>query len=188
MKWPRYTRAVAIGLGIVALQALLVWVYRSVERARHTAPAVFRAEHLRVRPAPELELLAPDGSRSPLAQLRGRPVLLHFWATWCLPCRDELPGLLQLADDFRQRGELQLVALSVDDDWTVVRNFFGGSLPDAVARDANGDAATRFEVSVFPDTYLLDAAGILRVRFGGARDWTTPAARDALLSALRELR
>src|SRR5262245_26405895 len=90
-------RAVAIVLAIALVQGGAVLAYRWVERGRHAAgTAPFSHERLTPRPAPDLALLGADGSQRRLSDYRGRPVLLHFWATWCPPCKAELPALLAL--------------------------------------------------------------------------------------------
>ena len=92
-------RRIGLTVAVVLLvQGAAVAVYLRVEsrrRSRDAAP--FRSERLRgAKQAPDLELRRPDGAAVRLSELRGKVVLLHFWATWCPPCREELPGLLQL--------------------------------------------------------------------------------------------
>lgn len=173
----RLIRTGGVVLAIALVQGALVLVYVQVEREREAArDQSFLYERIRGEPLRDLILVSPDGNRRALADLRGKPVLLHFWATWCPPCRDELPGLLELA----REEKLQLVALTVDEDWTSVRTFFEGDIPSEVVRDATGAAAAGYEVSNLPDTYLLDAQGWKRLRFAGARDWQTDLARMTL--------
>lgn len=167
-------RPALIVLGaLVALQVAALLIYRAVERSRTSASSRFHAEILRGdRPAPALELLRPDGSRLSLASLRGRPVLVHFWATWCPPCRDELPGLLAAARRHRDAG-LVLLAVSVDEEWPVVRDYFAGQVPPEIVRAADLRAHQRYDVITLPDTYLVAPDGHLALRYGGARDWAT---------------
>jgi thiol-disulfide isomerase/thioredoxin len=185
MQTRRHLRILTSILAFVLVQGLAVLGYRWVERHRNGARnAGFPYERLSSAPALGLVLLRPNGTRRTLAELRGQPVLLHFWATWCPPCRAELPGLLELGHELQRAGELQLVALSVDSDWAAVREFFGGRLPPEVSRDAAGSAAAHYDVSTLPDTYLLDAAGSVRLRFNGTRDWRSELARDTLRKEL----
>jgi thiol-disulfide isomerase/thioredoxin len=180
----RSLRVSAVVLGLVALQGLLVLVYRSVEEGRRApAEAKFRFERVPSRPAPDLLLADLDGKSRKLSALRGRPVLLHFWATWCPPCRDELPSLIALGSELSSAGRLQLVAVSLDADWKEVREFFGGDVPREVVLERSGLSQESYDLSTLPDTYLLSADGMLLARLGGARDWQTPPARDALLQA-----
>ncbi len=102
--------------------------------------------------------------------LAPRDGLLHVWATWCAPCRDELPGLLEAA-----RGEgTPLVAVSVDENPASVEAFFGGAVPAEIARDP-GMAAT-LGVRDLPVTFRIEA-GRLVERVDGAREWSSEAAR-----------
>lgn len=156
--------------GLLVAQALAVWLYLSVERERRDGGARELA-HERIDGRPVLvdaALQRDDGRVIPVDTLRGKPVLLHFWATWCPPCREELPGLLQLE---AQHPGLRVVAISLDDEWPIVRDYFGGAVPPGVFREPTGQLVKAFEVSGLPDTYLLDARGGARVRFGGARTW-----------------
>lgn len=185
MNGARHIRIVGIVLALVASQGLVVLVFRWVEHDRATTKeSTFRSERLPRAAAPDLILSSPDGSSRRLADLRGKPVLLHFWATWCPPCKEELPGLLEIGRELARAGDLQLVALSMDQDWVAVREFFNGEIPPEVMRDGAGSAADRYDVSTLPDTYLIGADGSMRLRFGGAREWRTELARDALRQAL----
>jgi thiol-disulfide isomerase/thioredoxin len=175
---PRLTK-LGLALLVIAAQAAAIALYRSVEseRDRSAAPPP-RYERLRAR-APDVALTAADGSRTRLTDLRGTPVLLHFWATWCPPCKAELPDLLALGRKLRAAGGPRVIALSVDGDWSALRSFFGGQVPPEVMLDAGGGAAEDYGVSTLPDSYLLSADGALRLRLSGARDW-----RDRRLEAL----
>jgi thiol-disulfide isomerase/thioredoxin len=181
----RTWRTAALALALAALQASAVLGYRWVERRRHAVASAprFSYERLSPRPAPELTLLARDGSRRLLVDYRGKPVLLHFWATWCPPCKAELPALLALGRELEREGGTRLVALATDADWASIERFFDGRIPPSVMRAEARDAATLFEVSVLPDTYLLGPDGSIALRFGGARDWSSESAR----AVLREL-
>lgn len=172
-------RLVFAGVAIATLQAIAIVAYRQVESSREAhAEEPFRYEVLAGSPPlPTGELVRSDGTTLSSLELKGGPVLLHFWATSCPPCRKELPGLLALAQE--QPG-LRVVALAGDDDWAPVREFFGGEVPAAVVRDLSGSFAKSYEVGALPDTYLLDASGAAKVRFNGARNWRTQQARDLI--------
>ena len=183
-------RKLVIGFAtLVGVQALAITLYMSVIRSR-TASRVttFAAEALTPRPSPPLTYSHEDGAQRSLSELRGKVVMVHFWATWCEPCRRELPGLLSVAADLQRDGAFELVAVSVDDEWDEIRSFFGGPIPRPVVRPIGSDVHRRFGASTLPDTYVVNARGELVVRYAGARDWTTESARRHLADMLKEQR
>ena len=179
------TRNVLIGVAVLVLvQASALGLYLVVKRSRAAEPPPFAVEALQPRPAPALAFEHADGSRATLASMRGKVVMVHFWATWCAPCRDELPGLLALADELASNQPFELLAVSVDDDWEKMRRFFSGTVHRAAVRPENADVHRQFGASALPDTYLVDASGQIVQRYAGARDWRTQAARDHLTASI----
>ena len=185
----RNRRTTAIVAAIAAVQVAALLTYRWVERERQASVGEqFPFEQLRTMPAPDITLVRPDGSKQQLATLRGQTVLLHFWATWCPPCREELPRLLALGRELARGGQFEVIAVSLDRDWETVAEFFGTRIPNEVFR-ADGESTKAYGVSELPDTYLIDPNGSLRVRFAGARDWSNESARELFegyLGAARE--
>jgi peroxiredoxin len=116
------------------------------------------------RPAPAYKTVAASGDSVSLEALRGKPVLLNVWATWCHPCRDEIPELQRLYERYRERG-LELVGVSVDavGDDEAIRAFmrrYGMTYP--VWRDPAENVSAAFLVVGVPATFLIDRAGVLR--------------------------
>ena len=149
-------------------------------------------------PAPvEVGLEAPSyatrtlaGDSVSLALLRGKPVLLNVWATWCLPCKEEIPYLESLHAKHAADG-LQIVGVSVDarGDESKITEFardFGMSYP--IWRDPDERVNTRFLAIGVPSTYLIDHDGILRWKHLGTLRPTTPGFADALEAVLKESR
>jgi thiol-disulfide isomerase/thioredoxin len=180
-------KVAAIAVGLALMQGLAVLVYRRVEAGRRAArEAPFSYERLPNRPAPDLKMTTLEGTTRRLVDLEGKAVLLHFWATWCPPCRDELPGLLALGSDPSLIGQLEVVAVSLDSEWGPISEFFGGrAVPAEVVRDASGASKAGYDLMTLPDTYLIGGDGSIRLRFGGARDWRSPEARRVLLDHLK---
>lgn len=114
-------------------------------------------------PAPPFTLVALDGARVSLAGQRGRPVLLNFWATWCVPCRRELP---LLADVARTHPGLRLLAVDEGEERTDVRGFLAGVVGDTppllVLLDGDTAVGDRYSVVGLPATVAVDAAGAVR--------------------------
>jgi thiol-disulfide isomerase/thioredoxin len=169
---------------LVALQLGALLAYRAVEASRRPR-VTFAAEPLRGDAAPAFEAARADGAavsvRWPAAPVR----LVHFWATWCAPCRDELPGLLAFGRALRGHG-LEVVAVAVDDEWSDIAAFFGGAVPPEVVRARDPAAHKRFGVSTLPDSYAVDPGGRLVERFHGARDWRSSAARAHFVHLLEQ--
>ena len=167
-------------IALAVVQALAVAGYLWIERGRTgDAEAPLRAERVSGA-APPLDLRRADGTALTLADLHGRFVLLHFWASWCAPCRVELPELLDLGRALSDDGHrLSVVAAAVDDDWQAIGAFFDGEVPAEVVR-VGDDARRSYDVSTLPDTYLIGPDGTLLVRLGGAREWRRPAAQAQL--------
>jgi thiol-disulfide isomerase/thioredoxin len=113
------------------------------------------------KPAPELQLTTLDGASLTLSALRGKVVLIDFWATWCGPCRDEAPKLVELQREYGPRG-VQLVGISMDDDAEKVKAFYREwhmNYPVALGEAAVGE---RFGgVLGLPAKFLVDKQGRL---------------------------
>jgi thiol-disulfide isomerase/thioredoxin len=128
------------------------------------------------RPAPPLQATDLQGKLWRLSDLRERVVLINFWATWCEPCRAEMPTLQQLAEFY---GEDKLVVLAVNFKESVrkISQYVQGSaLGLNVLPDVQGELTKQWGVSVFPTTILIDGKGRPRQRIRGEVDWTGRAA------------
>ena len=139
-----------------------------------------RYEQVAGQSAVDLLLVRPDGTSRRLTDLRGRFVLLHFWATWCPPCREEFPALIETGRQLAREREFELVAVTLDEDWGVLREFFRGEIPAEVYRDRGGDGSERYDLSTLPETFLLAPDGRPVLRFAGAREWRGAEALDLL--------
>ena len=114
---------------------------------------------LRQRLTPAVHLQTLDGTPWTLASQRGHPVLLNFWASWCEPCRSELPLLEKSAAAWREAG-LRVMAVNFREGEPAVRRYLATnplSLP--VLRDADGSAARAFGVNIFPSTVAINRKG-----------------------------
>jgi peroxiredoxin len=134
--------------------------------------------------APAFRLPSLAGEEVSLEELRGRAVLLNFWATWCKPCEDEMPAMERLHRQLGSDG-LALLAISVDtspEDVEAFRGRLGLSFP--ILLDPQRRVADAYQAFRFPETWLIDREGILVARFIGPKDWDAPAYVDRIRSLL----
>ena len=123
-----------------------------------------------------------DGTTSiHLADYRGKVVLLNFWATWCAPCIEEMPGLTALHHD---RPDLAILAVSIDEDPDAYNSFLVRRHVDlTTVRDPGQAAAKLYHTEGWPETYIIDRQGLIRRKIVGDPDWSNPEIR-AYLSSL----
>ena len=130
------------------------------------------------RPVPKLELNDLAGKPWSLAAMRGQVVVMNFWATWCEPCRAEMPSLELLAQRLEHAG-VTVVAINYQEPLPAIRRFLEAqpvTLPILLDRD--GDATSAWTPRVFPSTVLVDRSGQPRSVVLGELDWTGAAARE----------
>ena len=138
--------------------------------------------------APPYAARALNGDSVSLALLRGKPVLLNVWATWCLPCKEEIPYLESLHGTHAAQG-LQIVGVSVDarGDEEKINEFARDfSMTYPIWRDPDERVNSRFLAIGVPSTYLIDRNGILRWKHLGTLRATTPGFAAALEQVLKE--
>jgi cytochrome c biogenesis protein CcmG/thiol:disulfide interchange protein DsbE len=129
------------------------------------------------RPAPNFRAidLATRDSTS-LERYRGSVTLVNVWATWCLPCRDEMPSMQTLYDSLGSRG-FRIAAISIDEgspeDVAAFAQKFG--LTFDILHDRSGEVERLYQTTGVPESFLLDRRGILVKRVIGAHDWSSPA-------------
>ena len=127
--------------------------------------------------APELKLTGVDGHAVDLADLRGKLVFLNFWATWCVPCRREMPAMERLHRAYRERG-LVVVAVNYKESTREVQAFLEElGLTFVVPLDPKGTVTRTFGVRALPVTYLVDRDGKILWKAQGRRDWDAPHGR-----------
>ncbi len=129
-------------------------------------------------PTPPLDLPDNAGGRWRLADARGQVVLVNFWASWCEPCRAEMPSL-ELLEQRHEAERLQVIAVNFRETDAAVRRFIDAtSLSLRVLRDVDGAAARAFGVRVFPSTIAIGRDGRARFVVTGECDWTGAEARS----------
>ncbi len=117
--------------------------------------------------APDFTIHLPDGSTARLSDYRGRPLILNFWATWCPPCRQEMPDLVRVYEAHKAEG-LVVIALNESEGHEQVSGFveeFGMTMP--VVIDPQGDVMQAFKTQSLPSSFFIDRDGVVRVRWVG---------------------
>jgi thiol-disulfide isomerase/thioredoxin len=130
-------------------------------------------------------LLDMDGQQVSLQQYRGKVVFLNFWATWCIPCREEMPALERLHQTY-QAQDLAIISIDLKEGVDQVKAFFqklGLSFPSLL--DPNGVVFRDYLVAGMPTTYLIDRDGTMVARGVGGRDWTRPEALQLIQELLK---
>ncbi len=113
-----------------------------------------------------------------LRALRGKVVLLNFWATWCAPCIVEMPSLETLQGDVPQ---VKIVAIAFDEDAATYNDYLQRHpLPLLTVLDARGSASSAYGTFRPPESYIIDKNGVIRRKFIGPQDWTSPEIEDSL--------
>jgi len=136
--------------------------------------------------APNFMLRDLAGNAVSLSQLRGKVVLLNFWATWCGPCRVEMPAMEQLYRTLPRR-EFEILAVSTDPQGAAVTRPFqremGFTFP--ILHDSEYRVGLTYGARTIPITFMVDRRGIVRQKIFGARDWDSPEARDLIQELMK---
>ncbi len=154
---------------------------RNGSRASIPGDAAEPGSHL-----PSLSVTDLGGSHRDLGDLTGRPLLLNLWATWCAPCRAEMPDLARLHEEFAARG-LRVVGLSLDAPGAAedIRRFVEKeAIPYDILHDTSGKAATLFGAATLPASFLYDSEGKLSWERHGPLTASDPSLREALEASL----
>lgn len=135
---------------------------------------------------PRIGTAAPDFTvqdadrKVTLSQFRGQVVVLNFWATWCPPCIEETPSLVQMQKRMQSKG-VTVLAVSVDVDESAYRKFLRDHNVDMLTvRDPDQKSNDLYGTFKFPESYIIDRGGIVRRKFIGPVDWSSPEITDYL--------
>ena len=158
---------IALSMAIVAASA--VWI-RSLEPPPSPAGSLAFLSAV-----PSLPITDRSGGVTDLTDVKGKILIVHFWATWCPPCVEELPALSGFWEKYRGRDDIALYAISVDKDWKTVEGFSAKnphSLP--LYLDSRAETAKRFGSEQYPETYIVNRNGRVLFRVQGPVSWNDP--------------
>jgi len=135
----------------------------------------------------EFALSSLDGNTTKLTDFRGNVVLLNFFATWCPPCREEMPTIQALFETYKNQGVVVLGVASDAEGKKIVEPFVKEyKLTFPVALDSDSRVSQQYLVRSIPTIYLFDRHGRIAARIMSAGDWNSQPAKDAIEQLLRE--
>ena len=140
------------------------------------------------REAPSFELTDLEGRPHRLSDYRGQVIFLNVWASFCAPCREEMPSMERLVRTYEERGMVML-AVTVDPQKQDAQAFMQEFLPGqrsamTVLHDPNSSTAHAYGTELLPETYIIDKQGQIVARFVNAYDWTRPEVRQLIETLL----
>ncbi len=137
-------------------------------------------------PAPAIELLDIDGQEFNLSETKKHWVFVHFWASWCGPCRKEMPAIQKMWNKLGKEG-LKIALVNTAEDEDTVFNFLAIHAPDIRAlMDKDGQITEKWKPRGLPATYLVDPNGQVRYQALGGRAWETKTYLDFLRHLLKQ--
>ena len=177
----RRQRACRVAMIAVTLGLLLLG--RAASATEHLFQAMGMAK-LPGKAAPDFMLPDLNGQRVSLHDYRGKVVFLNFWATWCIPCREEMPAMEQLHQTFQSQG-LAILAVDLKESPDKVKAFFDQhGLSFTALLDESGSVFRDYSVMGLPTTYLSGREGKLLARGVGGRDWRRAEGKDLIRGLL----
>ena len=126
------------------------------------------------KPAPDFDTVDLQGNVWSLSKLRGKVVFVNFWATWCAPCREEMPAMQRLYVKM-PKDKFEMIALFNNDKSDVAKNFvakLGITFP--ILSDEFNFAGTKYGLTGLPETFIVDKQGVIREKYIGPAEWDSP--------------
>jgi cytochrome c biogenesis protein CcmG, thiol:disulfide interchange protein DsbE len=188
----RILSAIALGALLIAI-GLVSFVSLSSRRMLSTSRPESGAAPLSKAPTVAAGKLAANftlkdlkGDQISLASLRGKVVFLNIWATWCAPCREEMPSIESLYNDFKSNKDFVVLAVSQDTDGDTVRPFVEQNhLRFTVLLDPRNEVGERYDVNGIPETFIIGRDGRIVAHHVGPYDWSNADIREALLELIK---
>jgi peroxiredoxin len=143
---------------------------------------LFKVKRMEIgKPAPDFVLQDASGKAWGLSSLKGKVVFVNFWATWCKPCRDEMPSM-EVLNRAMAGKPFQMLSIVFNDDLDMAKSFaqrLGATFP--VLGNPSQELTQAYMITGVPETFLIDADGILRHKFIGPYDWNSREMRNVIL-------
>ena len=138
------------------------------------------------KPAPKFDTINMQGDVWSLSNQKGQVVFVNFWATWCAPCREEMPSMQRLYAKL-PKDKFKMVALFNRDKPELVKNFvekLGITIP--ILDDQQNIIGERYGLTGLPETFIIDKQGVIREKYIGPRDWNSSEIIDLLTNYINE--
>ena len=165
-----------------AMRLLLVFLMFFLLTAE--SPSPWGVDELIGTKAPDFTLKDLSGGTASLSSMKGKAVLVNFWATWCPPCRDELPSLSRLSGIYKNKG-LVVFAVATDKRSDEVKSFLAKhSYTFQTLMDPDLKTSRQFRVFSMPTSFLIDRNGLIVKRYLGEEEWDSPEIRKDIEKAL----
>ena len=178
-------------IAVIVLCAVLLpfFPFRAGAQVSSEAERAFLEAKIRIykdrRDPVHFSLPLLSGERTSLSSYRGKVVLLNFWATWCPPCRAEMPSMEALYRRFKDQG-LEILAVDIGEDSAVQQYIQNNSFTFPVLLDGDGKVSSQYGIRAIPTTFIIDREGKIISMIRGGINWDDPkltAAFDALLKS-----
>lgn len=180
---PRKRWQFLIVFALIGAFLMLQWMASRLQTPKQGAETPQRRQPFAI----DLTLPTLQGDIMRLSDLRGQVVLLNFWATWCYPCRTEMPSMRALYQDYHSKG-LEILAVASDSEGHAVVSAFAQAhaLPFPILLDPDNVMGARLPVQVLPTSYILDKQGRVVKHELGARNWNGAGVRQLVDTLLTE--
>ena len=138
------------------------------------------------KPAPDFDTLDLDGKVWSLSKLKGKVVFVNFWATWCSPCREEMPSMQRLYTKL-PKDKFEMIALFNNDKKPAVRNFVSQlGLTFPILSDEHNFAGTKYGLTGLPETFIVDKQGVIQEKIIGPAKWDSPENVEMLMRYINQ--
>jgi len=156
---------------LIMLRLLLVMIVFTPTPLTWARSAPWDIEKLPSTPAPSFSLPDLQGKTLSFSDLKGKLLLINFWATWCPPCREEMPAFERLQQKFRDKG-VAVIGIAIDEDKAVVKQFLDTAKTHfQILHDPELKVHDEYKVFSYPTTFLVDQQGVIRQYWIGPQDW-----------------